>query len=122
MKRVWMFLAALLLLPLAGCGEANDPQTLAALENVMAIADYAPPEEEEAPAVEWAGTYENESRSITLEQDPGGAIRYRVSDGESGCAEEVSGAAAKTEELCFSLSGDTLSVVGGVYTGNYQRR
>lgn len=120
MKRVWMFAAALLLI-LVGCTGAEDPQSLVALEDVMAIAAYEIPDEE-VPTTCWDGTYGNESRTITLVQGADGSLQYCFSDGDAGSAAEVTGAAAKTEELFFSLSGDTLSIVGGIYTGNYDRQ
>lgn len=120
MKRVWM-LAAALLLVLSGCTGAEDPQSLAALEDVMAIAAYEIPNEE-VPAACWDGTYGNDNRTVTLAQEADGSLQYRFSNGDAGHTAEATGAAAKTGELCFSLSGDTLSVVGGVYTGNYDRQ
>lgn len=120
MKRVWM-LTAVLLLVMVGCTGAEDPQSLAALEDVMAIAAYEIPNEE-VPTACWDGTYGNVSRTITLTQGADGSLQYCFSDGDAGSAAEVTGAAAKAEELYFSLSGDTLSVVGGIYTGNYDRQ
>ncbi len=124
MKRIWMLTAALLLLS-AGCSASTDPQSLAALENVMAVAAYSDGLPEEPPAADpvcWDGDYGNGSRTITLSLGANGSLHYRVSDGGVGCAAEVNGTAAKTSSLCFSLSGDTLSVVGGIYTGNYERQ
>lgn len=121
MKRVWMLTAALLLI-LTGCAGAADPQSLAYLEDVMAIAAYEEIPDEEIPNACWDGTYGNDNRTITLTQGDDGSLQYLFSDGDAGHMAEVTGAAAKTEELFFSLSGDTLSVVGGIYTGNYDRQ
>ncbi len=124
MERIWMLIAALLLL--AGCSSAADPQALAALEDVMAAAAYSDAEQEctagEPEPVCWDGEYSNGSRIITLSLGANGSLHYRVSDGGVGCAPEVSGTAAKTASLRFSLSGDTLTVFGGGYTGNYARQ
>ena len=68
MKRIWMLTAALLLLS-AGCSASTDPQSLAALENVMAVAAYSDELPEEPPAADpvcWDGDYGNGSRTITL--------------------------------------------------------
>ena len=95
----------------AGCSASTDPQSLAALENVMAVAAYSDELPEEPPAADpvcWDGDYGNGSRTITLSLGANGSLHYRVSDGGVGCAAEVNGTAAKTSSLCFSLSGDTL--------------
>ena len=118
-------LAAALLLVLTGCTGTADPQSLAALEDVMAIAAEIPAAEipdEEVPTACWDGTYGNDSRSVTLAQEADGSLQFCFSDGGAGRMAEVIGAAAKTGELYFSLSGDTLSIVGGAYTGNYDRQ
>ena len=125
MKCICLLTAALFLL-LSGCNAAADPQALAALEDVMAaVEDELPPGEQlsEPPAeILWDGEYSSGSRTITLSLGANGTLRYRVSDGGVGRASEVKGAAAKTASILFALNGDTLSVLGGGYTGNYERQ
>jgi len=118
MKWICIFFAALLLL--AGCSNTSDPQSLAALEGVMAAA-AVDTTQEAADTVQWDGQFISGDRSVSLSLDADGALLFTFSeDGSQGSA-VISGSAAKNDSLHFSLSGDTLSVFGGSYTGNYQR-
>ncbi len=119
MKRILM-LMILLLVVLAACQPSASTEDTPTLDAIMAAATESAPTEEAVP-IKWDGEYTNGVRSITLSHGEEG-LHYRVSDGGEGHAPEVNGAAAKAGELLFSLNGDTLSVVGDAYTGNYERK
>lgn len=120
MKRILML--AILLLGLAGCQSAPSAEAQPTLQAIMAEAEESIPAETAPESVQWDGEYTNGVRSFTLSLLGEDGLHYRVSDGSEGHAPEVNGAAAKAETLLFSLSGDTLSVVGDAYTGNYERK
>lgn len=121
MKWIIVVFAALLLL--AGCSHTPDPQSLAALEDVMAAAAVNNTQEEAdaTDTVSWDGEFISGDRSVTLSLDTDGSLLFTFSDDGCKGSAEISGSAAKNDTLHFSLSGDTLSVFGGSYTGNYQR-
>lgn len=121
MKRT-LTLAAVLLLGLAGCQSAASVEDAPSLQTIMAEAAESVPVEPASDPVEWDGEYTNGARSITLSTNGEDGLHYRVSDGGEGHVPEVNGTAAKAGELLFSLNGDTLSVVGDAYTGNYERK
>lgn len=121
MKRILMLTA--LLLVLAGCRQTASAEDVPDLNAIMAAAESSMAAELAEPEpVEWDGEYTNGVRSITLSLKGEEGLYYQVSDGGEGHAPEVNGTAAKAEGLLFSLSGDTLSVVGDAYTGNYERK
>lgn len=78
-------------------------------------------EADAADTVSWDGEFISGDRSVTLSLDTDGSLLFTFSDDGCKGSAEISGSAAKNDTLHFSLSGDTLSVFGGSYTGNYQR-
>lgn len=127
MKRILLALAALMLCA-AGCQPAAEAQEAATLNDVIAAASDSgvlPAGEdaaEEAETVQWDGEFVDAERSVTLTLDAKGAVTYRFSSGGVGRLTDVSGSTAKSDSMRFSLSGDTLSILGDAYTGNYTRK
>lgn len=121
MKRI-IAPTAVLLLGLCACTPAARDDNAAALNEIIAAAaESLPPANEPAP-IQWDGEYSNGLRSFTLSLGADGTLHYQASDGSIGQMSEVIGTAAKTGDLHFSLCEDTLSVFGGGYTGNYERK
>lgn len=127
MKRILLALAALMLCA-AGCQPAAEAQEAATLNDVIAAASdigVLPAGEdaaEEAETVQWDGEFVDAERSVTLTLDAKGVVTYRFSSGGVGRLTDVSGSTAKSDSMRFSLSGDTLSILGDTYTGNYTRK
>lgn len=130
MKRILLALVALMLCA-AGCQPAAEAQEAATLNDVIAAAsdsgvlpagEDAAEEAEEAETVQWDGEFVDAERSVTLTLDAKGVVTYRFSSGGVGRLTDVSGSTAKSDSICFSLSGDTLSILGDAYTGNYTRK
>ncbi len=121
MKRIFAP-AAVLLFGLCACQPAAGGDDAAALMAMIAAAsEDLPPVSEPAP-IRWDGEYADGARSFTLSLGEDGTLVYETSDGSAGQITDVTGTAAKTGELHFSLCEDTLSVFGGGYTGNYERK
>ncbi len=71
----------------------------------------------------WSGGYEGPAGiGLTLEETGDGAFVYVFSDSTKGLA-HVYGGTAKSEdgEINFLISGDTVTVAGGGFTGNYNK-
>lgn len=114
MKQALLMLAGAMLL-LGGCAESEEAARL--------LAEASMPETASTELAEtaWEGVYADGTRTVTLEQEADGTLAYCFSEGSRGRMTEVTGGTARSEQLLFSLGGDTLSVVGEGCTGNYAR-